>query len=127
METINDSLFGFVVYNNKFPPPNANYTQYGFRIFKYYINEQALSIKDEIQINDLSIFPNPGNQSLTIQSKEFKGASQITVNNHLGQIIHQTQQKESNITIQANDWPAGIYFVKVKQNNTIQTLKWIKQ
>jgi hypothetical protein len=127
METINDSLFGFVVYNNKFPPPGANYTKYGFRIFKYYIDEQALSIKNEIQNNDLSIFPNPGKETFTLQSKEFKGASQITVSNQLGQIIYQTQQKEPNITIQANDWPAGIYFVKVKQNNTIQTLKWIKQ
>jgi hypothetical protein len=127
METINDSLFGFVVYNNKIPPPGANYTKYGFRIFKYYIDEQALSINNEIKINNINLFPNPGNQSFNLQSSEFKGMSNISVSNQLGQLIYQTQQNEPNITIQADAWPAGIYFVNVKQANAIQTLKWIKQ
>lgn len=125
----NDSLFLYGAISNLFCSQNIGINPNdGFRIVKYYIDiNSILSSPNVIENKLVSIFPNPGNQSLTIQSKEFKGASQITVSNYLGQIIHQTKQNESNITIQANDWPAGIYFVKVKRNNTIQTLKWIKQ
>ena len=125
----NDSLFLYAALNNFACNLNSGINPYdGFRIVKYYIDiNSILSNHQVIENNFVSIFPNPGNQSFNLQSTEFKGMSNISVSNQLGQIIYQTQQNEPNITIQADAWPAGIYFVNVKQANAIQTLKWIKQ
>lgn len=63
--------------------------------------------------NLLSIFPNPTNTHLTIESKSTP-LSHLTLFNTLGQ-ISKTQKMENatQITIDVRDLPEGIYFLKV--------------
>ncbi|MBL0013330.1 MAG: CotH kinase family protein [Flavobacterium sp.] len=85
-------------------------------------NNQLLSISEVEFKQNLSVFPNPTNGSLTIQNKQYD-INKIVLYNLQGQsLFENTYQNQNTISVDLSDYPNGFYMLIV--NN--QTLKIIK-
>jgi hypothetical protein len=72
-----------------------------------------------------SIYPNPGNDFMTI---DLNGdvASDMAIFNNLGQEI-KSQQINSDTSIDVSTLCTGMYFVRVNQGENMLVMKWLKQ
>ncbi len=66
----------------------------------------------------LDVFPNPATGVINIKTS---GApSDITIVNSLGQLIFRQSISQSHMQIESGSWPRGLYFVHVRQGETVQ-------
>ena len=63
----------------------------------------------ESSASQISIYPNPSNNNITIQSSTSLGA--ISIYNSLGEIVLQTKSKNTQEQIDVSKFPSGIYMV----------------
>jgi hypothetical protein len=84
-----------------------------------------------VGINELAeatfaIFPNPTNNSFTLQLNENK-ASDFKIFDIQGRIVYQTKEVEMEQTIDALNWHSGYYIVSLQtKNGQLQTKKLVK-
>lgn len=106
---------------NHFENP-TNQMGYGIPNFEEAYNA-LLSVSDLSSESSISVYPNPANDIVNIQSdKEIKSVQLISVE---GKVV----RKNSNSTqINLNGLPSGIYFLKIElQNGRIQFEKVVKK
>ncbi|MEO8087134.1 MAG: SBBP repeat-containing protein [Bacteroidota bacterium] len=60
-------------------------------------------------LNEVNIFPNPGNGQIKIKSSD--SLEEIKITDLLGQIIYQTKPNENNLSLQLDE--TGIYFIQI--------------
>lgn len=66
---------------------------------------------DENQASALKLYPNPAQQSLSLEAE---GMTYIEVYDVLGQLVYQQETESNNLTLNVSDWMEGLYFVKVQ-------------
>ena len=66
---------------------------------------------DENQTSALKLYPNPAQQSLSLEAE---GMTYIEVYDVLGQLVYQQDAESNNLTLNVSDWTEGLYFVKVQ-------------
>lgn len=72
---------------------------------------------NEIAQSQVKVFPNPTSAFFTIQG--LVGKSQIQILDVQGKLVEAIVGLESSVEVTRKDWPAGLYFVKIKdENNT---------
>jgi hypothetical protein len=71
----------------------------------------------------INLYPNPNNGSFNMDLNE---ASQIIIINAVGQVIFNETLNAGKQNLDILNAANGIYFVKVKQGNKHQTIKFIK-
>lgn len=76
------------------------------------------------QRNDISIYPNPTQSLLFIRSNE--NINKIEIVNIFGQIVNIVNADNTQLNIDLNDISTGIYFIKIYQNNKVETHKITK-
>jgi len=76
---------------------------------------------NEINANDVSVFPNPFTNTISLR---LKNEHTVEIRNNLGQLIYSTN---TSSTIGTGDWPCGIYHVLVKGYEGNKAFKLIKQ
>ncbi|MGB0392158.1 MAG: peptide-N-glycosidase F-related protein, partial [Salibacteraceae bacterium] len=84
----------------------------------------------EVAKGTFTIYPNPGNDFVNIESINFEGRTQIQIFNQVGALIYQSNMAMHNgsiETISAKDWSKGIYFITVSDNRKRETIKFVKQ
>lgn len=76
----------------------------------------------------LSIYPNPGQTELKVQTLNGFQAKEIEVYNLQGQLMAKDQVLEASpsFTIATSQWPSGVYWVRVSNGNTQSSQRWIK-
>lgn len=75
---------------------------------------------------EFSVFPNPTNGSLEVQAKP--GLYDFSIYNSLGLQLQQWQnQLTGNLSIDLSAYPAGMYFINIRQGEKSQTLKLIRK
>ncbi|MDR3047424.1 MAG: T9SS type A sorting domain-containing protein [Bacteroidales bacterium] len=70
----------------------------------------------------VKFFPNPAQESFTVEAPQAKN---IEVYNVAGQLIYSNQNPETTTLIHSSHWTAGTYFVKVAYGNNVRTEKVI--
>jgi hypothetical protein len=91
-------------------------------------NENSLGITPNIS-NNFNIYPNPNNGKFCINLKEPKSKIEVEINNIWGQKIYESSTllplptNEIDLSLQ----PKGVYFVKIKDGEKIQTEKIMVQ
>ena len=97
-----------------------------YDLFVMKINPEGMLDADEITIiDDVVVYPNPGNCVLNI-STAMPNAS-VEVYDALGRLVHQQKLIDNVTTIDTRDWMVGIYVWKVIANDKeVETGKWIK-
>ncbi len=100
--------------------------RFGFSDFSYVVT----GIKNNSKIlNIASLFPNPAEESITLKlDREFKDA-QIDMYDAMGRYIQSLYQKEDdfNISIDLSDVSSGVYYIYIKTDDGIQTIKFLKK
>lgn len=92
-------------------------------VSRYYLGEEENSA-----LNELSVFPNPASDvaELSFDAPE-AGAVEVTVLDMNGRAVNTINETVSagaqSIALDVTELPAGIYMVKVQQNETVKTLR----
>jgi len=73
-------------------------------------------------ITELSVFPNPANNQVTISSPV--KLSNVVIGNIMGQEVYQTAGTENQMTLDISNYPAGIYFIKI---NDVSVKTFVKE
>lgn len=94
----------------------------------YYIDsfkfvEGTLSTND-FDGNSFSVYPNPVQDRLNIQSNE--AVSNVAIYNVLGQLVNVSTPNTVSPSIDMSTYKSGIYFVEVTINNAKKTVKVVK-
>jgi PKD repeat protein len=73
-------------------------------------------------LSQMSIYPNPsiGTLNIALTTKEL---STVSVYNMLGEVVYSLTKNTQFFTVDMNNQPNGVYFVKVKNGNDITTKK----
>lgn len=79
----------------------------------------------EQEISSFTIFPNPANSIIQIQSKN--QFTEISIVNVLGETVYSEVLNTTNKSVDISTFNTGIYFIKLKSRNNISTHKIIKQ
>jgi hypothetical protein len=76
---------------------------------------------------NISIFPNPSTDKITIETPAEKEGSTITIANIRGQVLLKHKANKSITTIDVSTLPDGIYIVKMVNKNRVHVGKFIKR
>ena len=68
-----------------------------------------------------SVFPNPTNGLLTIQTRNGL-IEQVEILNTFGQLLSKKQTNETEIKLDLSIYPKGIYFIRINQEKTVKIL-----
>ncbi|HBX51124.1 MAG TPA: hypothetical protein DEH02_08675 [Bacteroidales bacterium] len=99
----------------------------------YYIDDVYVGIDTTVNINtdvqsreeEISLYPNPAKERVFIKTENSKPA-EMFVYNIQGCLLHQqTFTKSTNIYLQ--NWPAGVYYVKIVTENGIFVRKILRE
>ena len=96
---------------------------YDFHITDFRITSTSLGIEDS-SISLFNYFPNPVNDMLTIRAQ--KDVDHITVYNMLGQVVKRQSPNTRDCTVDLSAMQTGAYFVKVSIDNTVETVRILK-
>jgi acetyl esterase/lipase len=90
------------------------------------LNVASLSTTDN-RINDFYAVPNPTNGQIQINYLPKYSSIKCEVYDVVGNLVSEKQLHHNGDTISFSALSAGIYFIKITTENTIQTIKVIKQ
>ncbi len=85
-------------------------------------NTYGLGVNNEINIKQVSLFPNPATKTISLGNVGLN--QEIIIYNSLGQIVFERCGLEKN-EIDISQWEKGLYFVRVKTNEHEQILEFI--
>jgi hypothetical protein len=86
---------------------------------------ETITITQEIVMNSLNIYPNPNKGQFTINLPEED--CDIVVFNSLGQQVYQLSNAYGLTTLNLEGLDSGMYFVTVKSDSDVSTLKFVKE
>ena len=75
-------------------------------------NNDSLNSVNEISYINFNIYPNPFNNSITIET-EYSFNEPITIYNITGQIIYRNELKNNIYRLNTSEWEKGMYFIKI--------------
>ena len=89
----------------------------------------GISPNAKLPFNGVSVYPNPANTCMTINTKNTKqGFSKIEMYDQTGQKVHSTSQDVAfPYTVDISSFNTGIYFIRVLNDGKQGTVKMIKQ
>jgi hypothetical protein len=116
------------VYLNFNPGWDAAGKYQGNVTFDYFkIGDDATAVKQIYNPSDLAVYPNPAMTSICLKNAVSKNIQTMAIVNMSGQILKQINNY-NGAQINVEDLRSGVYFVRVmNQDNTLNTLKFIKQ
>jgi Secretion system C-terminal sorting domain len=71
--------------------------------------------------NTISVFPNPATDDITIACAS--NVANITITNIVGQIVYRQKCNGTQVNVGVNNWPVGMYFVKINDGEVRSFLK----
>ncbi len=78
-------------------------------------------VADLTSSTGVSIYPNPSNGNFTVQFNEYFGVTEVTVVNLLNEVLFENKTETNTgttLTIDLGEYAEGVYFVKLKNENT---------
>ena len=89
--------------------------------FKRHIDLEATN---ENTMSNVTLYPNPNKGQFTLSLPEED--CDITICNSLGQVVHHTTAKGLT-TLSLDNLSDGVYFVNVKSESVVRTLKFVRE
>ncbi len=122
-QTLNAGSYYLEIYGT--PTTSSYLTPYNFTLSKAAsgigINE---IIFDE---NEISIYPNPTNSKLTIESEYFGINHKIEVVNSLGESLFSSKLISRNTVVDVSHLSSGIYFLKISSDKSVAYKKFVRE
>lgn len=114
-----DSLISPLVANNTIYTNNLNTSYISLPLVGY------ISGIDELETNNIQVYPNPANNFVMIEFDD-KEKADLIIYNALGEKIVQTTFSES-IKVNTENFAKGIYILEVRSENKVVNKKLVKQ
>lgn len=76
---------------------------------------------------NVSVYPNPFKERVTVEFFTTKHSTRIDVMNVIGSQIYSAEIKESKNPVDLSMYPSGFYYLKISDNDRIFVIKLIKQ
>jgi hypothetical protein len=76
---------------------------------------------DQFDISQVNIYPNPVENTLTIQNTPVNG--KIAISNAQGRIVLSQKSASSNIQLNTANFAAGIYFLRIENSIPVKIIK----
>jgi bilirubin oxidase len=74
--------------------------------------------------NYFTIFPNPSAQFFSVERKSnFESTALLSVKNSIGQTVYSATMTGDSLQIQTSVWQKGLYFLEIKEGNTVEFKK----
>ena len=80
----------------------------------------------ELKSSQISIYPDPATDKITIETSATQGQSQLSVMNLNGQEVITRQLTQSKTQLDISGLPGGVYFVRLINERTIVIRKFVK-
>ena len=80
-----------------------------FSIFTDHINDAGM---DEFATSQVSVFPNPASNILTIQYSNVEAVSLVVIYNEVGSVVMTINPSATITQLNVQGWAEGVYFVK---------------
>ena len=81
--------------------------------------------KNELQENNITVYPNPANENIIIDLHSLKGEASIIIKNIIGQTALTEVTTQNKTTLNVSNLSKGIYFINITQNNKTLFIKKI--
>ena len=101
----------------------ADSEDFNFYVDNFSVTSTSLGI-DTVSKSNFTYFPNPVNNVLSIKAQA--SIDSITVYNMLGQTVVRSTPNTTTTTVDMSGLQTGAYFVQVAINNSIETVRVIK-
>ncbi len=86
-----------------------------------------VSIKNNDE-NSISVYPNPTENSVTIELNESYYNSSLTILDVTGKVVYNQLVKDQlNLNVSTKELKKGVYFIKIQAQNQAETIQLIKQ
>jgi hypothetical protein len=95
-----------------------------FFIDDFSVTSTSLGLEDVNTVSNFTFFPNPVNNVLTIKAQA--SIDSVIVYNMLGQAVVRSTPNTNDSTVDMSALQTGAYFVQVSINNTLKTVRVIK-
>ena len=93
----------------------------------YSFITEAVGIDNITLANSISLMPNPANNYIELRINNNVVVKEAVVYNAFGQMIKTVTLTDNHARIDLSNMAAGMYFVRVNDNNVITTKKFIKK
>lgn len=93
--------------------------------FDNVFSEPAFIGLEESALSSSTLFPNPGNKEIHIESQTL--IEELKVYNLMGQLIMSQPVMALRADISTSELSTGIYLIQVEKDDTIEVLRWVKQ
>lgn len=90
-----------------------------------YITVDNCASASNVELRDLTLYPNPANNFVTVVMPEKIGQAEIGVYSSAGVCMTSSKVSGSSFDINTASFPAGVYFVKLTGNNSVSTAKLV--
>lgn len=87
----------------------------------FTINEPPTSLSEQDVFGKIVAYPNPANRMITIQG--LPNGATVSIYNTAGQIVYKQSKTADIIEINTNQWNAGIYLVRIQQEQKFKTIR----
>jgi hypothetical protein len=84
-------------------------------------NWEALGVKTNEQVNQVSVYPNPSNGLVTVTAAN--NIKQVEVFDIAGKVIFTSNNYTNKCNINTTAFNKGMYIIKVQTENAIETTK----
>ena len=74
----------------------------------------------------IEIYPNPGSQYIILQFPSI-ACYEVEILQGDGKLKYKTETNSSGLSINVQDWPTGVYYIRITGNHSLDTRKWIKR
>jgi hypothetical protein len=109
---------------------NPSTVQYGITQYTYIIIDNVdsglppLGLRQMDNGQNIRVYPNPFDNEINIQTTlpEYK----VSITNSIGQVIYDLNDQKGNITIDFDDQPTGLYFIRLLYGDKSYTTKVLK-
>jgi hypothetical protein len=106
-----------------------HYTGVGIQPIVKAAKETKLSVNEKPLKSDLvfSVYPNPTQDEITIQSEDFAPNSVVTILDLQGRQVQSTTLNTSRSIINVSNLPQGVYFIRIEDSNRIGVQEMVKK
>ncbi|NNE29617.1 MAG: T9SS type A sorting domain-containing protein, partial [Saprospiraceae bacterium] len=90
-------------------------------------NNDPISGVQSLSLESYSLFPNPTREQVEIFSSKSPSERFVEVLSANGQVLKSLNwNSSSSLQVQVNDYPAGVYFLRIREGKAWGTLKFVK-
>jgi len=108
--------------------PNTSSAVFGLpNYITTWFRNSATGIQHNVSGEEFALFPNPVSTVLQVNmNSTIEGKVRVQITNTLGTVLYTGQKNESRFLIPFNNYPQGIYFIKVEYGNKFMIRKILK-